>query len=68
MMTHIDRQPVPTVRRLGETDRLDADLYAIENDGCTVATVDYSTARLFWLGRLKLSDLVNGGGVNHDRT
>ena len=47
---------------------MQADRYAIENDGLTVATVDYSTARLFWLGRLKLSDLVNEEGGNPDRT
>ena len=61
-----DRLNGYTVARLGATASMVADRWAITKDGETVATVDYKTARLYWLGRLKLVDLLDLVGGGHD--
>lgn len=65
-MTHDDNQDGYTVARLGEDDKVHADRWAITKNGQAVATVDYATARRFWLGRLTLAELVHIVGGGHD--
>ena len=55
-----------TVRRLAKVTRCNRDRWAITKNGETVATVDYKTARLFWLGRLTLAELVDKVGGDND--
>ena len=62
-MTPDDRQDAITVRRMGESDKMHADRWAITTNGETVATVSYDQARRFWLGKISLAELVNGGEI-----
>lgn len=47
------------VKRTFAHDEMAKDLYDILIAGEVVATVDFKTARGYWIGRLKLSDILD---------
>ena len=67
-MMQDDRPNGYTVRRLGEAATMHSDRWAITKNGETLATVNYDLARRFWLGRLKLAELVQLVGGDNDKT
>ena len=46
------------VKRTFAHDEMAKDLYDILIAGEVVATVDFKTARAYWIGRLKLADIL----------
>ena len=49
-----------TIKRRFEHDILQRDCFDVLIAGELVATLDYATARRYWLGRLPLSDILAG--------
>ena len=47
-----------TVNRTFTHDEMARDLYDILISGEVVATVDFKTARGYWIGRIKLEDII----------
>lgn len=54
------------VKRTFSHDRMQDDLYDLLIDGATVATMDYETARAYWMGRTTIAAILAGEVVIAD--